>query len=149
MADDWNVGDLALCIKQGAWQKADSSGKDRGPFTPLCGSIYVVAGVWCAGGPKTLYWPKGSVGLSFAEAPMKCFGVREFRKVTPPEADDFDRETVALYQRDIIPTEITFDREPHSDRAGGAIAPFGPAGPAVFAPFHSTTDSAEAHPNNG
>lgn len=77
---DWQVGDLALCVKVGAWSKF-------GP-APKAGEINVVDGLYCD--PVD-----GSLHLGFAEY-RDAFLASRFRKVTPPKADAFDREVIAL-----------------------------------------------------
>lgn len=70
---DWQVGDLALCIRGGASIKA--------------GEVHAVVSVW-------------DTGLSLADkvsiARRGSYKKSRFVKVTPPAADDFDRETIAL-----------------------------------------------------
>ena len=74
---DWQPGDLALC-----WQKV--------PYDDglIVGAIYTVSGVF-----------DGGFGLHLKELPLEygtCWISDRFRKVTPPEADEFDREVIAL-----------------------------------------------------
>lgn len=88
MSDDWQPGDLALCIKCGPWERWD--GGSEGPQTDIrSGGIYRVR--------KTGTW-EGSVILWFDEHPGNwfddAFAASRFRKVTPPEADEFDREVI-------------------------------------------------------
>lgn len=83
---DWQVGDLALCVKPSVLA--------TNPAQP--GACYQVSGVflWCG--------PNGEVvGLLLNEIPNTGPGWRghaaqRFIKVTPEEADEFDRETIAL-----------------------------------------------------
>lgn len=82
---DWQVGDLALCVRATGepWKYL--------PGTPAmrAGSIYSVDGVVdiC-----------GQCGLIFQEHPsshpQRAFCASAFRKITPPAADEFDREVI-------------------------------------------------------
>lgn len=136
MADDWQVGDLALCVRGGPpiWLPGVGLWENYAEYDLQKGRIYTVDRVYTECGLPGLHFE----GLDWA------WLANRFVKVTPPEADDFDRETIALYQSEPTPTEFIFDREPHSDRAGG-IAPFSrdPAGPA-HPIHHSRSQGAEA-----
>ncbi|WP_062180667.1 hypothetical protein [Sphingopyxis sp. C-1] len=79
---DWQVGDLALCVVGG--------------FVTVPGRVYTVS---------KLAVGKNGLVLQLAEFEhlerhrlRKSLAAR-FRKVTPPPADEFDRETIALMNR--------------------------------------------------
>lgn len=72
MADDWQVGDLALCVASHGWVHVDDQGHDKG-FRPVGGGIYRVCTVHEAG---RLY-------LMFDEAPLCGFNAICFRKIKP------------------------------------------------------------------
>ncbi|MGN6290415.1 MAG: hypothetical protein ACTHNA_14265 [Sphingopyxis terrae] len=95
MADDWKVGDLALCVSLGAGGYDDPV--DPVPPAIRVGSSYTVTGVFAGvhvnGDP--------GIGLKLKEAKPTLFGAAGFDanmfvKITPPEADEFDRETIDL-----------------------------------------------------
>lgn len=77
---DWQVGDLALCVAGGVSIKA--------------GEVHAVITVW-------------DTGLSLADkvsvAWRGSYKKSRFVKVTPPAADEFDRETIALMNRVELP----------------------------------------------
>jgi hypothetical protein len=88
---DWQVGDLALCIGN------DCRPGLRTGWYPKIGSVYVVAEVVAA--RHTL---RDEIGLNFLEDldrwawKFSVFYERYFRKVTPQDEDEFDRETIRL-----------------------------------------------------
>lgn len=79
---DWQVGDLALCVKGGV--------------ATVPGRIYTVTVI-----------ASSSIGLllQFRELEHRPTHSRDkslaarFRKITPPAADEFDHETIALMNR--------------------------------------------------
>lgn len=89
---EWQVGDLALCVKVGPWVRIASglvveSDPVRG------GMVLTVRGVGI--NPfdgATALWFVGVGG----DWPGDAYCASRFIKVTPPEADEFDRETIAL-----------------------------------------------------
>ena len=91
MADDWQKGDLALCVRGGAWPGFTAS------TAPKCGAVYRVSSVERA--PS--HWPTGGLALLLADGPPNNSGISiwsevRFRKIRPHEADAEDRETIAL-----------------------------------------------------
>jgi len=90
MSDDWQPGDLALCVR-GGYLYGDSFG----PF-PKAGAVYTVAG-------KSKF---ASVSFLLVEgAPDNVDSHRNwgplwdavrFRKIRPYKADEEDRETIRL-----------------------------------------------------
>lgn len=64
----WEVGDLALCVKVGAWEVY--VGPECGGPDPKCGAIYVVTGVV-------------QECLRFCEFPHALYDASRFRKITP------------------------------------------------------------------
>lgn len=85
MSENWQVGDLALCISI-----PDYPG-DYELWKPMIGQFLSVVDISSCCDSGLL--------LNFAEDPDLDldFGFEEhhFRKVTPPEADEFDREVIA------------------------------------------------------
>lgn len=101
MADDWQVGDLALCVDDRRCPSYRWGG--------LCaGRIYTVDAVTVDIGPRgfSALYGKGRIGLAFADAPTPSgtigWDARRFLKVTPPSADEFDRETIALLNGELV-----------------------------------------------
>lgn len=94
--DNWQVGDLALCIDGGC--NAFWAG-----WEPKAGHFYAVARV-CAGGLDR--HDRYSVGLDLVgiSAPTQ-FAASRFVKVTPPKADEFDREVIDLMIGKPVPVE--------------------------------------------
>lgn len=89
---DWQPGDLALCVKGGPLLAA-SKAMDGFPVT---GRVYRVdwAGVY-------QFMDGASPALWLVDGPRNYSGrrvwdMRRFRKVTPPAADEFDREVIDL-----------------------------------------------------
>ena len=88
MSDDWQVGDLALCVR---------GGRDVNPAGELtrAGCVYTVANVFIS--PF-----KGNLRLHFKELPafignpIWASNADRFRKIRPHKADEQDRETIAL-----------------------------------------------------
>lgn len=96
---DWQVGDLALCVRGGV---IEPECHFPGCAYPNAGAVYEVAGSEQdpeEGG----YWlivdgaPDNVDSDGYNWGPM-WFEYR-FIKVTPPAADDFDRETIELMNR--------------------------------------------------
>lgn len=92
---DWQKGDLALCVKVGPWLfKADKGGLE--PSTgPNAGAVLTVSAVnFGPNGPCLVF-------ENFPEPKRGSRGYRasRFRKVTPPKADEFDREVIDLMNR--------------------------------------------------
>lgn len=86
---DWQVGDLALCTKLGPWLYTDN-GELFFKDAVRCGGVYTVSRVGEQDGATFLCFEGcGNVGDD-------CYLASRFRKVTPPKADEFDRETIAL-----------------------------------------------------
>ena len=86
MAEDWQVGDLALCIKQGAWKPVNGSPPYSGPSAVL-GGIYQVTRARIA---------HGNIVLDLAEFPNVAHAAYRFRKIRPHAPDVEDIETIAL-----------------------------------------------------
>lgn len=93
---DWQAGDLALCVLDGVNTRVGQ-----------CFTVIDVCGPVFGRGYKSI--PPGEVtALLFAEVrhprnPRGVFTDRRFRKVTPPAADEWDRETIALMNGDRVP----------------------------------------------
>lgn len=87
MSADWEVGDLALCVRggdtvYGIWT-ADMQ------VAPAPGSIHLIDRVRDF---------DGCLGLGSQDW-VGFFEASRFVKVTPPAADEFDRETIELMNR--------------------------------------------------
>ena len=93
MADDWQPGDLALCVRDA--ENLRFVGYLNGPVAPLRrGRIYTVTEVIAHNDRR--YADCGSVGLRLEGHPDYCNATR-FRKIRPHTPDADDRETIALY----------------------------------------------------
>lgn len=95
MSGGWEVGDLALCIKVGAWS-LDGAG-------PATGSVCRVSAIDRNSDDGFLY-------LGFEEWPDSPWGAdrfraSRFRKITPPKADEFDREVIDLMLGKPVPVD--------------------------------------------
>ena len=105
---DWQPGDIALCVIGG---KIDNSPYKLGEY-PAAGKFYTVEYV----GPLD-FLTGIDQALWFKDAPKNWSGQRvwgqlRFVKVTPPEADEFDKEVIELYNKkekpaDAKPTRVT------------------------------------------
>ncbi len=98
---DWQIGDLALCIKQGPWEIIEGPSTPSGD-DPEPGCIYCVANVELA--------ELAGLVLGFAEFHSQ-YQAGRFVKVTPPEADEFDREVIELLNRHPAEAILTQDGE--------------------------------------
>lgn len=85
---DWQVGDLALCICTRDLKEPTTQGKGIAGRRLRMGAIYTVAGL----NPHRLW----GLSLVLAEEGAGTAGAKRFIKVTPPVADDLDRETLTL-----------------------------------------------------
>ena len=99
---DWQAGDIALCVIGG---KMPYSGSISVKEYPKAGAFYKVAKV---GQHQMDYEIK--TALWFKDAPTNVTGERvwaahRFVKVTPPEADEFDKEVIELYNKKEKPVD--------------------------------------------
>lgn len=95
---DWQAGDIALCVKGGKITDPPYHAKDY----PASGKFYTVEYVGLIRFSGGMRHPKKA--LWFKDSPKNLDGQRvwaahRFVKVTPPEADEFDRETIELYNK--------------------------------------------------
>ena len=90
MAEDWNPGDLAICIKQGRWTPVGHDGHDKGP---VFGIIYQVI-TYEPETPARHCCGHGYLELVGFDGMMWCAGA--FRKVRPDTEPATDAETIAL-----------------------------------------------------
>lgn len=90
MSDDWQPGDLALCIKMGSWELEEGGVSTCGP---QLGKTYVVCGI-----ERDAFFDasKEEVFLVLERFPYECWMADRFCKITPGEADEFDREAIRL-----------------------------------------------------
>ena len=99
---DWQIGDLAQCIRNVSWipEGTDHRADDIGTFSetfckPVTGSIYTVTDT-AVMGREQHGGDGGDVLYLLCEGFLAYFDARLFRKVTPPKADEFDREVIDL-----------------------------------------------------
>ena len=97
MSAGWEAGDLALCISS-KWTRGESGQPVEGDPVRT-GGIYQVSavGTWRT---YPILWLDG-YGSKLRDA----YGAEAFRKVTPEEADEFDRETIALMNSVMEPVQ--------------------------------------------
>lgn len=88
---DWQIGDLALCIANRL-----PPPKDMPSELLRVGAIYTVRSVRWSNGDRCI-----AIGLNEVRSrgPLGDWHSCVFRKVTPPEADAFDHETIELMNR--------------------------------------------------
>tara|TARA_R110002012_G_scaffold16958_23_gene64569 strand:- start:38 stop:331 length:294 start_codon:yes stop_codon:yes gene_type:complete len=86
----WQKGDLALCVRDGSWVNHNGG--------PRKGEIHKVVAIMTGEvGHHINPHPSNTCFLAFAPwLPISVFGNVNFRKVTPPKADEFDREVIDL-----------------------------------------------------
>lgn len=91
---DWGPGDLALCIKRGLWVGVTHGAiLSRQTERPRAGNVYTVENVTLHDKGEVLYLR----GLNQESGGGRWrFLSSRFVKVTPPEADQFDIETIDL-----------------------------------------------------
>lgn len=96
---DWKPGDIALCVKGGKICNAPR----RAPDYPVSGNFYTVERVG-----SDFFYEGVEQALWLKDGPENVDGQRawvsyRFVKVTPPEADEFDKEVIDLYNKKEIP----------------------------------------------
>ncbi len=87
MSDDWQPGDLAMCLTD----------RFQHSYGILKGSVHTVEAIWI----EPNGWEfAGEIGLRFVGIPMKSgyYGLRaiRFRKIRPHQPDAEDAETIRL-----------------------------------------------------
>ncbi|MGV1682939.1 hypothetical protein [Sphingopyxis sp. NJF-3] len=87
MADDWQIGDRALCV-------AVTHPMFEEPSSILrIGAIYTVDRIG-----RPLIWAEGERALGFSDVsardPSRGFPETMFRKISPHAPDEFDREVI-------------------------------------------------------
>ena len=94
MSGGWEPGDLAMCIFQGEWFAVRNDGAEWKSYGPRSGQILTVRAVARSN--------RGNLLLFFADypdpavpGPLNGYRAIYFRKITPPAADEFDREVIA------------------------------------------------------
>lgn len=95
MADNWEVGDQALCIATAPDDVFEIENSRPVAPGPMVGLTYTVANV----SRGFDVFGREGVALRFFEIrqshPKACgYNSELFRKVAPPEADEFDREVI-------------------------------------------------------
>ena len=90
MSDNWQPGDLALCVMDGGTTFAGE----------LFDVIEVIGTVWCAAECGVDEGEATALVFANRRHPTNPFGafvdIPRFRKVTPPKADEFDREIIEI-----------------------------------------------------
>ena len=86
---DWHKGDLAMCVKEGSWSDHN--------VALHVGQVHEVIDIFSPDQIE-LVGPEGqSCFLEFAPwSPFFTFGESYFRKVSPLQTDEFDREVIDL-----------------------------------------------------
>lgn len=98
MSNDWEPGDIALCVRGGPVEPINPNYK--GPY-PELGKPYTVEALE----NYEFYGVNNKIpGLRLKDGPPNGNNDRTWResrfiKVTPKEADDFDKETIDLYNK--------------------------------------------------
>lgn len=90
---DWQKGDLALCVKVGPWREASGDGEILPAIMPRSGRIYTVCRIECDIHGVWLFF------IGFEDG----YHHSRFRKVTPPKADEFDREVIEAMSGEEVP----------------------------------------------
>lgn len=85
---DWQKGDLALCVNTRKSHRATAGVRFKK------GRIYTVAGVSLTSVPEG--YTNGPYLFIHEDASGLTAAHWRFRKVTPPKADEFDREVIDL-----------------------------------------------------
>ena len=95
---DWQVGDLALCVNVSPTVQVDAlTGK---LFRGVAGKRFRKGAFYTV---ERIGYKRGHLALGVAEDPEKRYaGAFRFVKVTPPEADEFDRETIEMEKRWVL-----------------------------------------------
>ena len=88
----WQVGDLALCVNDGPVKCPELGGFHRGDWAPAKGSIGTVVRIGCHHDPR--YAQCDCVGLTLDSGERGH--ILRFIKITPPSADEFDREVIEM-----------------------------------------------------
>ena len=83
---DWQKGDLALSTHN--WEQ-----RDRNGTAPDAGAVHEVV---------ASYTDDCGTFLIFGDWPHSDWRASFFRKVTPPKADEFDREVIDLMNRKTV-----------------------------------------------
>jgi len=121
MSDDWQVGDLALCVSDKNW--TPNGYMERAPdqcsgiismLFPRVGSEWRVTIVSLYSSPEE---QANLVYLGLAgQTSDYLYDARYFRKIQAHQADEFDRETIALLNRQ--PETLDNPRASLADRHG-------------------------------
>ena len=96
MSDDWEPGDLALCIRTGAPMHPTGFRRDDASAFLTRGSIYTVRATETV---PPAFLDAGETLLYLTEVvhPLgRGFASTRFRKIRPHTADEEDRETIRL-----------------------------------------------------
>lgn len=94
MSDNWQAGDMALCVREGAWVS-------RG-INLRKGQVHKVVGIYSPDELSEVVGERRDNACFLMFAPWQpdfCFGSSAFRKITPEEPDEFDREVIEALSR--------------------------------------------------
>jgi hypothetical protein len=97
MSDDWQPGDLALCVNASPCPEFGDTGLSGG-------IIYSVREVLNDHGGSSALYGKGDVALRVVGVlHWFPFDAKRFRKIRPHTPDEEDRETIRLLNGETIP----------------------------------------------
>ena len=88
MNDDWQINDLALCIKQGKWR--DVATKEVVATGPRAGQILTVIGV----GYTDVFKSGRRIQLGFEAWPRDFFVADNFIKISPHQSATDDQDVM-------------------------------------------------------
>ena len=111
MSGGWQIGDLAQCIRKVSWcpDGTDYRVDDIGSFSetfckPVVGTIYTVRDIMVMS-KEQHGGDEGDVLYLLCDGFLAYFDARLFIKITPPKADEFDREVIDLMLGKPVPVE--------------------------------------------
>jgi hypothetical protein len=90
MSENWQAGDLAMCINAGAWECEEGGSLSR--HGPQMGESYLVVLVEYDVAFDEL---EDETYLVFDEWPGEAWLACRFIKINPQDPDEFDREIIA------------------------------------------------------
>lgn len=92
MPQDWQINDIALCIKQGCWEDRETG--ELVADGPTAGQLLTVSFVTTGWTAKS----KGKLLLHFEEFPRDFYAAKRFIKIKPEDQTETDsRSELALW----------------------------------------------------